>query len=81
MAYYGAHAMTEPIPHYHAPPLPTEHTAASRLPRRAWNLAMRVLELEKATNGRGRVTLQLVFFNGEWLLAVERPGELERLGE
>ena len=73
--------MTEPAPHYHAPPLPTEHTAASRLPRRAWNLAMRVLELEKATNGRGRVTLELVMIDGQWLLGVVRPGELERLGE
>lgn len=72
--------MTDPPPVYHAPPAP-DHTAASRLPRRAWNLAMRVLELERDTNGRGRVTLELVMIDGQWLLGVVRPGELERLGE
>lgn len=72
--------MTEPPPTYHAPPTP-DPTAAPRLPRRAWNLAMRVLELERDCNRRGRVTIDLIMIDGEWLIGVVRPGKLERLGE
>ena len=69
--------MTEPAPTHQ-----TDKTASnSRLPRRAWNLAMRVLELEKQCNRRGRLTVDIIFIDGEWLIGVNRPVELERLGD
>lgn len=50
------------------------------LPRRAANLARRVMELEKDCNGRGRLSFDIVMLNGEWLLTVSSAGRLERLG-
>ncbi len=67
--------MTKPAPVYHVPPLP------DALPRRAVNLARRMLELERKLGGRAQVTIVLTMIDGEWLLVVARPGELERLGE
>jgi hypothetical protein len=37
--------------------------------------------LEQQLNGRGRLTFDVIFLDGEWLLMFNRPGELERLGE
>lgn len=67
--------MTEPAPQYHAPP------ALDTLPRRAVNLARRMLEIERKLGGRAQVTIVLTMVDGEWLLVVTRPGEVERLGE
>jgi len=70
--------MTEPRPAYTAPSI---DPAMPRLPRRAWNLAMRILELERECNQRGRVTVEVIFLDGRWLLGVARPMELEQLGD
>ena len=51
------------------------------LPTRAINLARRVLELERQCAGRGRLELQVILLDGEWLLVVSKPGTVERLGE
>lgn len=51
----------------------------TRLPRRAWNLAMRVLQLERECNGNGRLTFDVIFIDGVWLLNVTKPGDLEHL--
>ena len=67
--------MTEPATQYHTPPAP------DGLPRRAVNLARRMLELERKLGGRAQVTIVLTMIDGEWLLVVARPGELERLGD
>ncbi len=53
---------------------------APRLPTRAVNLARRVLEMERQCAGRGRVELQVIMLDGEWLLMVSKPGGVERLG-
>ncbi|MEZ4542098.1 MAG: hypothetical protein R3C43_19145 [Chloroflexota bacterium] len=71
--------MTEPTPRYEV--TPPAKTATSRLPPRAWNLAMRALTLEREMNGRGRATLEIIFLDGEWLISISRPGVVERLGE
>lgn len=74
--------MTEPQPEYSVSTDPVKVPAGqSRLPSRAWNLAMRVLELERECNRRGRLTLDVLFLDGEWWFSVTKPGELERLGE
>ncbi len=70
--------MTEPRPQYQAG---APGDDAARLPVRAVNLARRILDLERQCGGRGRLELQVVFLDGEWLLFVSRPGPLERLGE
>jgi hypothetical protein len=72
--------MTEPMPDYQAGRPARGHDAAA-LPARAVNLARRVLELERQCAGRGRLEIQIVFLDGEWLLMVSKPGPLERLGE
>ena len=53
---------------------------AARLPARAVNLARRVLELERQCAGRGRLELQVIMVDGEWLLTVSKPGGIEKLG-
>lgn len=70
--------MTETTPKYGA-----RLTAVpqGRLPRRAWNLAMRMLTLEQEVNGRGRATVEVIFIDGEWLISISRPGALEHLGD
>lgn len=68
--------MSEPPPAY--TPMPPD---ASALPRRALKLALRVLDLERQCAGRGRLELQVIMIDGEWLLLVSKPGPLERLGE
>ena len=68
--------MTEPTPTYATPP-----PAAEALPQRALNLARRALKIEREMRGRARVTFEVIMIDGEWLLMVVRPGELERLGE
>ena len=70
--------MTEPTPQHHANGnVPT----AEPIPRRAANLARRLLDLERQCGGRGRLAFEVVFLDGEWLLFVSKPGPLERLGE
>jgi len=69
--------MTEPRPTY-IDPTPTEPRP---LPERAYNLARRVLELEKRHNGRVRIQVDLLIVDGEWWLDIIQPGRLERLGE
>jgi hypothetical protein len=54
---------------------------ARKLPNRAYKLARRIWQLEQQCNGRGRLTFDVIFLDGEWLLMFTRPGELERLGE
>ena len=54
---------------------------AARLPVRAVNLARRILDLERQCGGRGRLELQVIMVDGEWLLLVSKPGPVERLGE
>jgi hypothetical protein len=54
---------------------------AGRLPTRAVNLARRVLQLEREANRRGRVTIELIMVDGDWLIIVTRPGKLEHLSE
>jgi hypothetical protein len=54
---------------------------AGRLPTRAVNLARRVLQVERDVQGRGRVTIDLVMVDGDWLITVTRPGKLEHLSE
>ncbi len=66
--------MTEPAPAYHTLP-------PDVLPRRALNLARRLLHVERQTRGPVRVLVEVIMVDGEWLLTVARPGELERLGE
>ena len=60
------------------PPAPPSPDA---LPRRALNLARRMLDIERKTGGRAQVTIVLTMIDGDWLLMIARPGELERLGE
>lgn len=64
--------MTEPAPVYTVPAL--------EIPRRAQNLARRLLQLEAECRGRGRVEIQVIMLDGEWLLTVSQPGPVERLG-
>lgn len=66
--------MTEPAPACHTLP-------PDVLPRRALNLARRLLHVERQTRGPVRVLVEVIMIDGEWLLTVARPGELERLGE
>ena len=70
--------MTEPQPEY-----VTEAYSATdaRLPLRAWKLAMRILQIERECSGRGRLTFDIIMLDGEWMLGITRPAELERLGE
>lgn len=70
--------MTEPRPQYQTV---APGDDAARLPVRAVNLARRVLELERQCAGRGRLELQVIMVDGEWLLLVSKPGPVERLGE
>ena len=70
--------MTEPRPQYQTV---APGDDAARLPARAVNLARRVLELERQCAGRGRLELQVIMVDGEWLLLVSKPGPVERLGE
>ena len=51
-----------------------------KLPARAFNLARRVLQLERECGGRGRLELQVIMLDGEWLLTVSKPGGIEKLG-
>lgn len=70
--------MSEPAPQYTAAvstPAPGE-----AFPRRALNLARRVLQLERECRGRGRIEIQVIMLDGEWLLTVSQPGPIERLG-
>lgn len=60
---------------------PSNPSPADALPRRALNLARRMLDIERKVGGRAQVTIVLTMMDGEWLLMVARPGELERLGE
>lgn len=53
---------------------------AEMLPRRAQNLARRLLQLETQCRGRGRIEIQVIMLDGEWLLTVSQPGPVERLG-
>ena len=53
---------------------------AARLPVRAVNLARRVLELERQCGGRGRLELQVIMIDGEWLMTISKPGGIEKLG-
>lgn len=73
--------MTEPAPVYQVTATAATEGQASRLPSRAWKFAMRMLELERDCNRRGRVTVDLIMIDGEWLIGIVKPGELERLGE
>lgn len=66
--------MTEPAPTYVTPP----HDV---LPRRALNLARRLLHVERQARGPVRVVIEVIMVDGAWLLTVARPGELERLGD
>lgn len=52
-----------------------------RLPARAYKMARRMLDLEKQNGGRARVTIDVLFLDGEWWIDVITPGKLERLGE
>ena len=70
--------MTEPTPQYQAN---GNAPTAEPIPRRAANLARRLLDLERQCGGRGRLAFEVVFLDGEWLLFVSKPGPLERLGE
>jgi len=69
--------MTDPLPNHE---LPAPGSDAPRLPTRAVNLARRVLELERQCAGRGRLELQVIMLDGEWLLTVSKPGGIEKLG-
>ncbi len=71
--------MTDPPPAYHAPPAPGHDAAA--MPRRAVNLARRMLDIERQCGGRGRVAYEVIMIDGEWLLITSKPGPVERLGE
>ncbi len=68
--------MTEPAPSYTTAP----GDDAPRLPTRAVNLARRLLEMERQCAGRGRIELQVVMLDGQWLLMVSKPGPVEWLG-
>jgi hypothetical protein len=68
--------MTEPAPSY----TPAPGDDAGRLPTRAVNLARRLLEMERQCAGRGRIELQVVMLDGQWLLMVSKPGPVEWLG-
>ena len=67
--------MTEPMPVYQV------DSAIETMPRRALNLARRLLQLEADSGGRCRVSLDLIMLDGEWLLSVNEPEKLERLGD
>lgn len=54
---------------------------ATRLPARAVNLARRLLDIERQCAGRGRIALEVIMVDGDWLLTVSKPGKLEHLGE
>jgi len=69
--------VTEPAAVYDAAAAGSD---APRLPTRAVNLARRVLELERQCAGRGRLELQVIMLDGEWLLTVSKPGGIEKLG-
>ena len=62
-------------------PPKSAHAPADALPRRAQNLARRLLHVERNARGPVRVLVEVIMVDGEWLLTVARPGELERLGE
>lgn len=51
------------------------------LPARALKLAWRLLQMEQKAGGRARVTVEVVMVDGQWLMWVSQPGEMERLGE
>lgn len=53
---------------------------AARLPVRAVNLARRILDLERQCGGRGRLELQVIMIDGEWLMTISKPGGIEKLG-
>ena len=67
--------MTEPTAQTYTLP-----TTAPDMPRRAMNLAQRVLELEQQCSGRGRVEMQLIMLDEEWYLTISQPGPVEWLG-
>lgn len=67
--------MTEPLAVY------TVESAADPVPRRALNLARRLLQLEADSGGRCRITIDIIMLDGEWLMGLNTPGKLERLGE
>ena len=67
--------MTEPLAVY------TVESAADPVPRRALNLARRLLQLEADSGGRCRITVDVIMLDGEWLMGLNTPGKLERLGE
>ncbi len=69
--------MTEPRPQYQTNAPGDE---AARLPVRAVNLERRVLELERQCGGRGRLELQVIMIDGEWLMTISKPGGIEKLG-
>jgi len=73
--------MSELPPEYHATPVGALGHDAHRLPKRAVNLARRLLELERQCAGRGRLTLDLIMVDGDWLLSVSKPGKVEHLSE
>ena len=67
--------MSEPLPVY------TVENAINPMPRRALNLARRLLQLEADSGGRCRITIDIIMLDGEWLMDLNTPGKLERLGE
>ena len=74
--------MTEPAPKYqiHDNSGAAIEESQRRLSRPAANLARRVMAMERECNGRGAVSLRVVFTgNGEWVLMVDRPGPVEVL--
>ncbi|HNS40131.1 MAG TPA: hypothetical protein PKJ56_07765 [Promineifilum sp.] len=75
--------MTEPAPIYqiHDNGGAAIEESQRRLSRPATNLARRVMSMERQCNGRGSVSLRVVFTgNGEWVLMIDTPGPVEVLG-
>lgn len=70
--------MTEQRPDYQ---VHSKQGAPVRLPLRAVNLSRRMLQVEREMKGRGRVIVEIIFLDGEWMFMLAQPGELERLGE
>lgn len=78
--------MTEPGPQYAVGGRESAEEEArgpgrSRLPRRAWNLARRLLALERECHGRGRVEFVVTMVDGRWFLEVGRTARWEALEE
>ena len=73
--------MTEPRPTYTTTAPADSPGPTPRLPRRAWNLARRMLDLEARHSGRGRFTLEVVMVDGQWFLSVSKPIQWEVLEE